>query len=63
MVGNGNALQIFGIGQVSLPATDIKLNNILIVPDIKKNYYQSLNLQRNITVILYFILGAFFLRT
>jgi len=63
MVGNGNALQISGIGQVSLPATDIKLNNILIVPDIKKNYYQSLNLQRNITVILYFILGAFFLRT
>jgi len=63
MVGNENALQISSIGQVSLPATDIKLNNILSVPDIKKNYYQSLNLQRNITIILYFILGAFFLRT
>uniref|UniRef100_A0A6N2NKC7 Retrovirus-related Pol polyprotein from transposon TNT 1-94-like beta-barrel domain-containing protein n=1 Tax=Salix viminalis TaxID=40686 RepID=A0A6N2NKC7_SALVM len=36
MVGNGNGLQISGIGQVSLPATDIKLNNVLVVPDIKK---------------------------
>ena len=63
MVGNGNGLQISGIGQVSLPATDIKLNNVLVVPDIKKNCYLSLNLQRSITVISYFILGAFFLRT
>ncbi|KAG6739150.1 hypothetical protein POTOM_056736 [Populus tomentosa] len=36
MVGNGNGLPISGIGQVSLPATDIKLNNVLVVPDIKK---------------------------
>jgi len=36
MVGNGNGLQISSIGQVSLPATDIKLNNVLIVPDIRK---------------------------
>jgi hypothetical protein len=44
MVGNGNGLQISGIGQVSLPATDIKLNNVLLVPDIKRNCYLSLNL-------------------
>ena len=36
MVVNGNELQISGIGQVSLPATDITLNNVLIVPHIKK---------------------------
>ncbi|KAG6775647.1 hypothetical protein POTOM_019134 [Populus tomentosa] len=36
MVVNGNGLQIFGIGQVSLLATDITLNNVLIVLDIKK---------------------------
>jgi len=36
MVGNGNGLQISGIGQVSLLATDIKLNNVLVVSDIKK---------------------------
>jgi len=63
MVENGNGLQISGIGQVSLPTTNIKLNNVLIVLDIKKKFYQSLNLQRNKTVILYFILGTFFLRT
>ncbi|KAG6790018.1 hypothetical protein POTOM_006161 [Populus tomentosa] len=36
MVGNGNGLPISGIGQVSLPATNIKLNNVLVVPNIKK---------------------------
>jgi hypothetical protein len=36
MVGNGNGLSIVGIGHTNLPTTTLKLNNVLVVPDIKK---------------------------
>jgi hypothetical protein len=36
MVGNGNGLAIVGTGHTNLPTTTLKLNNVLVVPDIKK---------------------------
>ncbi|KAG6784643.1 hypothetical protein POTOM_010341 [Populus tomentosa] len=36
MVGNGNGLAIAGTGHTKLPTTNLKLNNVLIVPAIKK---------------------------
>jgi len=56
MVGNENGLQISGIGQVSLPTTDIKLNNVLVVPDIKKKLLSvsQLTKEHNCYFIFYF---------
>ena len=36
MVENGNGLFIVGTGHINIPTTTLKLNNVLIVPDIKK---------------------------
>ncbi|KAF9663835.1 hypothetical protein SADUNF_Sadunf17G0093300 [Salix dunnii] len=36
MVGNGNGLTIVGKGHTTLSTTALKLNNVLIVPEIKK---------------------------
>jgi malic enzyme len=36
MVENGNGLSIVGTGHSNIPTTTLKLNNVLIVPDIKK---------------------------
>jgi len=36
MVGNDNGLVIVGTGHTNLPTTTLKLNNVLVVPDIKK---------------------------
>jgi hypothetical protein len=55
MVGNGNGLSIVGIGHTNLPTTTLKLNNVLVVPDIKRNCYLYLNLYEIITVTFFFI--------
>ncbi|KAF5472656.1 hypothetical protein F2P56_009355 [Juglans regia] len=62
MVGNGNGLQISGIGQVSLPATDIKLNNVLIVPDIKKKLLSVSQLTREHNCYFIFYPWGFLLK-
>jgi malic enzyme len=36
MVENGNGLFIVGTGHTNIPTTTLKLNNVLVVPDIKK---------------------------
>nr|TKS16667.1 hypothetical protein D5086_0000020980 [Populus alba] len=36
MVGNGNGLSIVGTGHTNIPTTKLKLNNELVVPEIKK---------------------------
>jgi len=36
MVGNGNGLTIVGTRHTNLPTTTLKLNNVLVVPNIKK---------------------------
>jgi hypothetical protein len=36
IVGNGNGLAIVGTGDINLPTNTLKLNNMLVVPDIKK---------------------------
>jgi hypothetical protein len=36
MVENGNGLFIVGTGHINIPTTTLKLNNVLVVPDIKK---------------------------
>jgi hypothetical protein len=63
MVENENGLQIYGIGQVSLPATDIKLNNVLIVPDIKKKLLSVSQLTKKHNSYFIFYPWGFFLRT
>jgi len=36
MVENGNGLFIVGTGHTNIPTITLKLNNVLVVPDIKK---------------------------
>ena len=55
MVGNSNGLAIVGKGHTKLPTTTLKLNNMLVIPTIKRNYYMSLNLPEIIIVTFFFI--------
>ncbi|KAG6747881.1 hypothetical protein POTOM_047772 [Populus tomentosa] len=62
MVGNGNGLAIAGTEHTKLPTTNLKLNNVLVVPDIKKKLLSVSQCTRDNNCYFLFYPWGFFLK-
>jgi len=62
MVGNGNGLTIIGTRHTNLPTTTLKLNNVLVVPNIKKKLLSVSQFTRHNNCYFLFYLWGFLLK-